>query len=66
MIKNYANLLSCYPMSSLEIMENAESLQQHMKCLEAELSKTKPRDVIVLPLMKSTFGDCRMLIVNDT
>ena len=39
-------------MSSLEIMENAESLQHHMKFLEAELSKTKPRDAILLPLMK--------------
>ena len=37
-----------------------------MKCLEAELSKTKPRDAILLPLMKSTIGGHRMLIVNDT
>jgi len=64
--KKQSNLLGRYPMSSLEITENAESLQQHMKCLEAELSKTKTRDAILLPLMKSTFGEHRMLIVNDT
>lgn len=65
-VAKQSNLLGHYPMSFLEITENAESLQQHMNCLEAELSKTKPHDAILLPLMKSTFGKRRMLIVNDT
>lgn len=35
------------------------------KAIEEEMKKQKPRDTLILPLMKSTFQDRRMYIQND-
>lgn len=64
--KKQAALLERYPMSCQETTENAETLQQHMKNLGIELSKAKPRDSIILPLMKSTYADRRAFVLNDS
>ena len=44
--------------------ENAETLGEHNKANAKELAKKKPRDSIMLPLMKSTCGDRRIYILN--
>lgn len=61
-----SELMKRYPVggnSSLEI-ENSETIAQHEKAIANELLKAKPRDSIILPLMKSTFGVRRMFILS--
>ena len=40
--------------------DNAESIEKHMKAIGSELAKAKPRDTVLLPLMKSTFANRRL------
>ena len=42
-----------------------ETLQQHHKAIEEELTKPKPRDRVLLPLMKSTFATRWLFVKND-
>ena len=58
-------LLRRYPVSSSEMSENTESLELHNKAIGAELAKAKPRDSVLLPLMRSTYGVRRMFILNE-
>ena len=58
-------LLRRYPVSSSETSENTESLELHNKAIGAELAKAKPRDSVLLPLMRSTYGVRRMFILNE-
>lgn len=46
-------------------LEDSDSVKQHMKALEKEMSKSTPRDSVLLPLLKSTFGERRMFIINE-
>ena len=55
-------LLRRYPVSSSEMSENTESLD---KAIGAEFAKAKPRDSVLLPLMRSTYGVRRMFILNE-
>lgn len=48
---------------SLDIIDN-ETLDQHRKAIEAEMKKAKPRDSVLLPLMKLTFPHRRMYVQN--
>lgn len=57
-------LLRRYPVTNNIAGENPESLVEHGKAIEKELAKKKPRDAILLPLMKSTYGDRRIYILN--
>ena len=41
------------------------SLELHNKAIGAELAKAKPRDSVLLPLMRSTYGVRRMFILNE-
>lgn len=64
--KKGIDLLRRYPVnSSVEMNENAESLEVHNKAIGIELAKAKPRDVVLLPLMRSTYGERRMFILNE-
>ena len=47
-----------YPvmMSAAQLAADDETLQQDHKAIEEELIKLKPRDQVLLPLMKSTFA----------
>ena len=45
--------------------DNAESIEKHMKAIGSELAKAKPRDTVLLPLMKSTFANRRLFVLND-
>lgn len=59
-------LLKRYPITDAIVnSENAESLEQHKKAISKELAKTRPRDSILLPLMKSTYDERRMYVLND-
>lgn len=61
-----SELLRRYPVgSSVSDIENPETTAEHLKALNNELQKTRPRDTILLPLMKSTFGARRMFILSD-
>lgn len=61
-------LVRRYPVSNTphEIPEDAESLTHHKKALCNELAKPKPRETILLPLMKATYGERRIYILNVT
>lgn len=37
----------------------------HNKAIKVELAKAKPRDSVLLPLMRSTYGERRMFILNE-
>ena len=65
--KKEVQLLRRYPVTNnilQDTNENPDSLREHNKAIEKELTKKKPRDAILLPLMKSTYGDRRMYILN--
>ena len=61
------HLLRRYPVNNTASVtnENLESIQQHNKALAIELSKNNPWDSVLLPLMKSTFMEQRMFILNE-
>lgn len=47
------------------VPDDAHSVAEHNKALVEEMKKSKPRDSILLPLMKSTFSDRRIFVQND-
>ena len=58
-------LLMRYPIKSQQgVLDDPQSVQGHLKALETELKKAKPRESIVLPLMKSTFSSRREWILD--
>lgn len=62
--KRDSSILRRYPSTSLDSV-NIETMQQHLKAIGTELSKSRPRDVVLLPLMKSTFSERRMYVLNE-
>ncbi|ORU90789.1 MAG: hypothetical protein A6F71_07510 [Cycloclasticus sp. symbiont of Poecilosclerida sp. M] len=59
-----SGILKRYPIIQSELEDEA-TLSQHKAAITTELSKNKPRDTVLLPLMKSTFGERRMFILNE-
>ena len=57
-------LLRRYP-TGAQLTEDAASTESHVSAMSMELSKTKPRDSVLLPLMKSTYPSRRLFILND-
>ena len=53
-----ASLVRRYPVSSYD----AATTEKHNKAISDELRKSRPRDTLLLPLLKSTFGERRMFI----
>lgn len=47
------------------IPDDPGSVAEHNKALQEEMQKSKPRDSVLLPLMRSTFYDRRIFIQND-
>ena len=47
------------------IAEDADSLEEHKKAIAAEVGKAKSRHSVLLPLMKSTYAEQRMFILNE-
>lgn len=46
-------------------IDNPETIAELKKGILNELSKSKPRDSVLLPLMQSTFGERRMFILSE-
>ena len=45
--------------------EDADSLEKHKKAIATDLGKAKPRDSVLLPLMKSTYREQQMFEVTS-
>lgn len=58
------SLLRRYP-TGAQFPEDSASIESHLSAITTELAKAKPRDSILLPLMKSTYPSRRMFILND-
>ena len=58
-------LLRRYPVSSANLIEDPSSVQVHLKGIQEELKRSKPRESVLIPLFRSTFGERRMFILND-
>ena len=61
------DLLRRYPINSDATLddENPETMEQHHNAISTELKKAKPRDSVLLPLLKSTYGERRMFVLNE-
>ena len=60
------DLLRRYPARIMdESVDDMYSVKQHKKAMEDEFKKAKPRDSVLLPLMKSTFKERRMFVQDD-
>ena len=59
-------ILRRYPIGSAGAshLGDGESLEQHKKAITTELAKAKPRDNVLLPLLKLTYEERRMYILN--
>lgn len=60
-------LLRRYPVNNLVEVEegNTQTLEKHRSAIVAELGKSKPRDSVLLPLLRSTYGERRMFVLNE-
>lgn len=59
------NLARRYPITSTSTLVDAASTERHKKAIDDEMDKAKPRDTVLLPLMKMIYGDRRMFVMND-
>lgn len=68
--KKISDILRRYPVnvaSNLgDIPADSHSIEQHKKAIQNELTKAKPRDIVLRPLMKSTYEERRMNILSVT
>jgi hypothetical protein len=66
--KKEVELLRRYPVTNIvqDTSEDAESLREHNTALQKEMNKKKPREPVLLPLMKATYGDRRIYVLNVT
>jgi hypothetical protein len=67
--KNKTDMLKCYPFvasnSQSSLCEDSASISSHLKAIDEEMKKAKPRDQLLLPLMKSTFTVRRDFVQNQ-
>ena len=47
------------------MIDDEESIELHKKAIVEELSKAKPQDSVLRPLMKSTYSERRMFVQNE-
>ena len=68
--KTGEKLLNRYPVTgtSLDTLmhEDPETLEKHKKGMSKEMEKPRPRDSILLQLIKSTYTDRRMYILDGS
>lgn len=48
-----------------EVQDDPRTTAEHNRALQQEMQKAKPRDSVLLPLMKNTFNERRIYIQND-
>jgi hypothetical protein len=58
------SLLRRYP-AGAQFTEDSASTESHLSAISIELAKAKPRDSVLLPLMKSTYPSRRLFVLND-
>ena len=58
------SLLRRYP-TGAQFTEDSASTESHLSAISTELAKAKPRDSVLLSLMKSTYPSRRLFILND-
>lgn len=64
--KKGTEILRRYPMNVLDVEEqNTDTLDRHRKAIATELEKSKPQDSVLLPLMRSTYGERRLFVLNE-
>ena len=69
--KKQTVLLSRYPVTSalagnlVEVAEDSRSLEEHIKAMKDEMSRQRPRNSLLAPLMKSTYKDRRNYILYE-
>jgi disulfide oxidoreductase YuzD len=59
-----ASLVRRCPVSSYELSYVATT-ERHNKAVSDELKKSRPKDALMLPLLKVTFGERRIFIMNE-
>ena len=47
------------------LSEDAHTTAEHNRAMHLEMQKAKPRDSVLLPLMKNTFNERRVYMQND-
>lgn len=58
-------LIRRYPIAVSSDIVDPETMEQHLKAMQEEMEKSKPRDRILLPLMKATFQNRLLYIRKD-
>ena len=64
-----ADLTRRYPVnvgSNVDLPQDISSVNETKKAIRTELAKGKPRDLVLAPLMKSTYEERRMDILSAT
>ena len=62
-----ADLTQQYPVLSTNMdIEDPSTIDRHQAAITEELSKSKPRDTVLLSLMKNTYIERRLFIVNGS
>ena len=67
--KKAVDLLRRYPVnvtSTLDLMPDRHSVEELKRAIENELAKGRPRDLVLAPLLKSTYEERRMHILSVT
>ena len=59
------SLLKRYPPHVHEDLEDPESVMKHISLMSDEMRKKKPRDIVVLPLLKSTYAARRDYVTSE-
>ena len=58
-------LIRRYPVTVSSEMADEATMEQHLEAIQEEMEKSKPRDWILLPLMKGTFQNHLLYIRKD-
>ena len=60
------SLIRRYPVRMPPHEEDAETIQQHVKAIQEEMTKTKPREHVLMPLIKNTSTERWLFIKENT
>lgn len=58
-------LLRRYPVMQQAMLEDSDSIVQHKKAMSEEMAKAKPREAVLLPLMKKSYQNRWDFICNE-
>ncbi len=58
-----STLLRRYP-AKQHTLTDADTVQQHIAAMNSEIAKKKPREIVVLPLLKQTYSSRRDFVTS--